>query len=154
MYQVRSYKEADALVLLKLFCDTIHIVNSKDYSPDQIQIWGNFDKKKERWKESFQNKDIFICESNHQIVGFCELEPSGHIDRFYIAHTHIGKGVGKILFHTLKEKALTLGLTSLSVEASITARPFFEKMGFSLVKEQVVYVEDILFKNFIMSRNL
>lgn len=154
MYQIRSYNDSDALPLLKLFCETIHIVNSKDYSPEQVQIWGNFDKKKERWKESFQNKDVFICESNNEIVGFCELEPTGHIDRFYIAHTHIGKGVGKILFQALKEKAHALNLSTLTVEASITARPFFEKMGFSLVQKQIVKIDDIAFTNFLMSRVL
>ena len=51
-------------------------------------------------------------------------------------------------------RAASLGLSRLSADVSITARPFFECMGFQLVRTQEVVRQDIRLRNFVMCRNI
>lgn len=51
-------------------------------------------------------------------------------------------------------EARRLGVDGLSVDASITARPFFESQGFHVLAPRVVELRGIKFRNFRMSRRL
>lgn len=153
---IRSYRPEDAQKLAILFFDTIRTINTKDYSAEQVEAWApelaSWDM--QRWQDSFKNKFVFLAEQNDDIMGFAELENDGHIDRFYIHKDFIGKGVGKVLYQAIEEKALSLSIKKLFVEASITARPFFERMGFETVKEQTVERKQVKLNNFVMTKSL
>lgn len=154
MYYIRFYQPDDASGLLTLFCNTIRSVNSKDYSPEQIAEWANEEKRKDNWTETFKDKIIWVCLHDEQLAGFCELKPDGFIDRFYISHLHIGRGVGQKLYRHLEDYAIECGISSLFVHASITAKPFFTKMGFTNPTSQTVYINKTPFINFVMSKEL
>ena len=51
---IRKYKSTDCKYLAQLFYDTVHSVNSKDYSKEQLNAWatGNIDLK--QWDESLK----------------------------------------------------------------------------------------------------
>ena len=36
---IRKYQKTDSLELFKLFSDTIHSINSKDYPKDKLDVW-------------------------------------------------------------------------------------------------------------------
>lgn len=153
---IRLFNQSDAEPLLHLFFNTIRTVNLGDYSQEQVEAWApaisTFDP--ERWKNSFKNKFVFVAESEEKLAGFGELEADGHIDRFYISHHFIGEGVGRKMYSALEEKAFALNIRHLFVEASITAKPFFEKMGFSLINEQIVERNGQRLKNYKMEKFL
>jgi putative acetyltransferase len=46
------------------------------------------------------------------------------------------------------------GLKRVFTEASITARPFFERRGFRVVREQIVMVRGVGMKNFVKEKDL
>lgn len=46
------------------------------------------------------------------------------------------------------------GVESIITDASITARPFFEKRGYKVIKEQQVELRGQIFTNFKMSKNI
>ena len=72
------------------------------------------------------------------------------LDRLYV-HGHFARrGVGRALTERIRELARQSGETSLRTEASLTARPFFERMGFCVRKEQQVERKGILLTNFVM----
>lgn len=154
MYKIRGYIFSDAPKLLDLFCQTIRVVNSRDYSADQINAWANLEERKAKWPETFKEKDVWVCDDQDEIAGFCELKNDGYIDRFYIAHNHIGRGVGQLLYKKLEAHAISLGLSQLFVDASITAKPFFSKMGFTNEKRQTVFIGEVAFTNFRMTKDI
>lgn len=151
---IRPFQRSDATELASLFFNTIRTVNAKDYNLEQLKAWApdlnTIDM--ERWRNSFSGKHVFLVEDAGVIAGFGELEPNGHIDRFYIHKDFVGKSVGKFIYGALEEKARLLKLERLFVEASITAKPFFEKMGFNLITEQTVERNQVKFTNFQMEK--
>lgn len=152
----RQFQDGDALKLASLFYSTIHEINIQDYTPEQVDAWApplsTWDMGK--WDSSFKNKFIVVAEDKTELAGFGELEPNGHIDRFYISKNFIGKGVGKEIYSRLEKEALKNFLPELFVEASITAKPFFEKLGFVVQKRQQVERRGVLLTNYVMTKML
>ena len=64
------------------------------------------------------------------------------------------KGVGARLFNEIKARALELGLTNITTDASITARPFFERQGFVMIKQNRNQRAGIELTNFTMEMKL
>lgn len=151
---LRSYRPSDALALLELFRDTIRRINSRDYNAEQIAAWTSDDIDSHAWAARFESRFAIVAEIADQLAGFTELEPDGHIDRFYVSADHQGVGVGKALINAIVAEAERAGMTRLSLEASITARPFFASQGFSIIAQQTVVVRGIEFVNFRMERRL
>ena len=55
--------------------------------------------------------------------------------------------------HILKV-GMSKGICHYYSAVSMTAKPFYEKFGFSVTKEQLVEVRGQIFKNFLMTRSL
>jgi putative acetyltransferase len=73
---------------------------------------------------------------------------------FYCHKNYQRCAVGKQLYQAIEAKAIELELKLLFVEASITAKPFFERMEFSVVKEQEVTRRGETFINYAMEKFL
>lgn len=151
---VRYFKSEDSEALARLFFQTIREINIRDYTPTQVEAWAPENRDMEKWRKSFDGKNVFIAEEDKKILGFGELEDNGHIDRFYIAANHIGKGVGKRIYDAIEDRAKVLNIPLLFVEASITAKPFFARMGFAVIREQTVTVKGVGMNNFVMEKRL
>jgi putative acetyltransferase len=72
----------------------------------------------------------------------------------YLRKDAVGRGVGSQLYLALEQVARERGLGRISTEASITARPFFERQGFRVVGEQVVARRGARLTNFAMEKSL
>ena len=150
MVTLRSYSPDDAPALLALFRDTIRRVNSRDYAPDQIAAWASDDIDPVRWAERFEDGFVVVAEEAGRPVGFAELEPNGYLDRVYVSADHQRQGIGRRLLEALLDEARRVGHARLFVEVSITARPFFESLGFAVLAPQVVTCRGVEFVNYRM----
>lgn len=151
---IREYQSADAPALWQLFYDTIHKVNIRNYSLEQVNAWAPLDVDLDRWTKRFESRATFVAEDGTTILGFAELESSGHIDRFYCHAECQGQGVGTQLLNRIEGEASSRGITRLYTEASITALPFFERRGFIVIREQEVECRGVLLTNFVMTKTL
>ena len=151
---LRPFRPDDGSALLQLFRDTIRRVNCRDYSPQQIAAWASDDIDQIGWIGRFADRFVVVAEEESQVVGFAELEPNGHIDRFYVSADHQGRGIGRRLFDAVLAHAAHSRLDKLVVEASITARPFFAAMGFETLAEQTVFCRGEKLINYRMRRCL
>jgi putative acetyltransferase len=152
MIHVRPYRSDDATALMALFRDTIRRVNSRDYDETQIRAWAPDNIDSVRWAARFEGRFVVVAEEAGVPIGFGELEADGHIDRFYVSADHQRQGVGRALINAIIAEADRRGLTELFVEASITAKPFFEAHGFTVIAPQTVSCRGAELVNFRMSR--
>jgi putative acetyltransferase len=169
---IRPAQFSDAPVLMQLFYDTVHHVNCQDYSQEQVNAWAPALTDEGHWQPQFLSQWTFVAEEGSEIVGFCELERDGHIGCFYCHYQHQRQGVGSLLLHHLEaiaklsfaprvrtqslhpESALQQRINRLHTEASITAKPFFERWGFRVVQAQEVERYGVMLRNFLMDKNL
>jgi len=83
--QIRQSTQQDASEIMRLFYETIHAINIKDYSQEQVNAWAPVPDSMSvgRWAKRQETKQTFVADHNGQIIGFAELESTGHIDCFY-----------------------------------------------------------------------
>ena len=48
---IRAFQPGDALEVMRLFRNTVHNVNSRDYTPEQIEAWAPALMDEPRWHE-------------------------------------------------------------------------------------------------------
>lgn len=151
---IRPFKKSDVSQIAQLFHDTVREVNIMDYSERQVQAWAPDNIHFRDWQKACSEKYTFVAEENGEITGFAELEEDGHIDCFYCHKDYQRQGIGQLLFQSLEKKAQDLELKKLSAEVSITAKPFFHKIGFVEVKRQDVNTRGETFVNYVMDKKL
>jgi len=152
---IREATRADARQIVRIFHDTIHTVNTRDYTTEQVNAWSPVVPDAEEWAErKFPTRTTFVADDDGTIAGFGELENNGHVDCFYCHHAYQRREVGSAIFRRIEEKARILGLTRLFTEASITAKPFFAAGGFTVVKQQTVICRGVELTNFVMEKAL
>lgn len=146
---IRQYKNEDCDVVSKLFYETVHSVNVKDYKAEQLSAWANnYDSLKVRQDDLISQKTL-IAETNGVIVGFGSIDKSGCLDLLFIHKDYQRQGIATALCDELEK-----GFVALTTYASITAKPFFEKRGYKIVKEQEVERSGIKLKNFEMKKSM
>lgn len=153
--QIRFATADDAPQIVSLFHDTIHTVNARDYTPEQLAAWSPHLAEPDAWiAKRYPTHITFVADAAGTIAGFGELQTDGHVDCFYCHRDYQRQGVGRAIYTAIEQHARELAIARLYVEASITARPFFAAQGFTLVKEQTVVVRGIGLTNFVMEKRL
>ena len=148
---VRAYRPEDRDAVINVIVRAIRESAIRDYSRAQINAWAAVDRN--AWSVA-DDRLLWVAVVDGLVVGFTDLELSGHLDRMYVHPEHEGRGVASALLNRLEEAARYKGLARLFTEASITARPFFERRGFELLTAQVVEFRGEKFKNFQMEKHL
>ncbi len=146
--EVRKYQQSDCKELTGLFYNTVHTVNAKDYTKEQLNAWATGQVDLEKWDQSLQEHFSVVAVDHEVIVGFGDIDKTGYLDRLFVHADHQGKGIATAICDQL-ERAVQGNIVT---HASITARPFFEKRGYQVVKEQQVERQGILLTNFIMEK--
>ncbi|MCC6796636.1 MAG: GNAT family N-acetyltransferase [Candidatus Hydrogenedentes bacterium] len=155
MVAIREYRDADIPICARLYYDTVININARDYTPEQIKAWSPEVWPDSFWRERFQRAHkVFIAEIENNIVGFSEYHADGHVDTFYVHHEHQGQGIGKRLMQRIEQEAAQTGVKKLYLEASITGRPRFARMGFAIVGEEVKEYRGAIFCQALMEKQL
>ncbi len=95
-----------------------------------------------------------VVEISGQVVGFAELESTEHVDCFYCHRGYQRRGVGSVLLQHVKAESTRQVNQKMFAEVSVTARPFFERQSFCLIREQEVTVRGVTMTNFVMELEL
>lgn len=153
--ELRRYAPEDTGEILRLFYETVHTVNARDYSPEQLAVWAPEKADASRWQQTLSAHQSYVAVEDGQIVGFADLDvPAAYFDRLYIHKDYQRRGIAALLAERIERDAREAGIAVLEVAASITARPFFEKRGYRLVREQQVERGGVFLTNFVMEKAL
>lgn len=147
---LRDYTKTDCAELAELFYDTVHTVNAKDYTQEQLDAWATGKVNLEAWNESFQAHHTVVAEMDGKIVGFGDMDESGYLDRLYVHKDYQRRGVAAAICDALEQRTKAAEFTT---HASITARPFFEKRGYTVAREQQVERRGVWLTNFVMKKS-
>lgn len=132
----RNATIADLDEMKKLYVDTIQSVCSADYTTDQRNAWAASVTKTERWLDIIETQFAVLALADKKITGFATLKDGNYIDFFYVHKEHQKQGIAKLLLTQLENRAKQLGISVITSDISKTARPFFEKNGFTVLAEQ------------------
>jgi len=150
---LREYKPSDCPFMSKLFYDTVHTVNARDYTNEQLDVWATGAVDLEKWDRSFLEHDTLVAEIDGEIVGFADMDKTGYLDRLYVHKDFQGMGIATALLYELERRAQKTNLSYIETYASITAKPFFEKQGYTAAIENKVIRNNITLINYKMTKH-
>lgn len=146
--QIRRYRSEDCKVLAELFYETVHAVNSADYTEEQVDAWASGTVDLDEWDRTLSSHFSVVAVKDGQIIGFGDMDETGYLDRLYVHKDHQREGTATAICNAL-ETGVQAG--HFTTHASITARPFFEKRGYRVVKEQQVERRGVSLTNYVMA---
>jgi len=149
---IRRYDAANLDAVIGVFLRSVREVASRDYDAGQIAAWAQADR--DVWSRRRLERPTWVALLDDVIAGFIDLESSGHIDMLFVDPASQRKGVASALLDTVENAARGQRLAVLDTDASITARPFFEKHGFQVVRSQDVALRGQRLTNFRMEKHL
>jgi len=137
-----------------LFVDTIRSTCQKDYSEEQISVWTSSVENQSRWIEKLESQYFLIAETKGRIVGYASLENGNYLDFMYVHKDFMRQGIAINLYKALEKESKRKGVSTISSDVSITAKPFFEKIGFISVKENKNVMKGIEIINYQMRKDI
>ena len=146
---LRTYISSDCKQLADLFYQTVHSVNAKDYTKEQLDAWATGKVDLYAWDKSFLEHYTVVAVEDGMIVGFGDIDETGHIDRLYVHKDHQGEGIATAICDELEQHT---GKMKVTTYASITAKSFFERRGYQAVKRQEVVRDGVSMVNFVMKK--
>lgn len=147
--EIRRYQPSDLQQISQLFYDTVHTVNARDYSPEQLDAWASGQLDLAVWNSSFLAHYTLVALIDDQVAGFGDMTDAGYLDRLFVHKDYQGRGIATALCDALEYAVDTASFTT---HASITAKPFFEGRGYQVVKEQQVIRRGVRLTNYVMEK--
>ena len=152
---IRRLAAQDIPEMRKLFRATVLTVNSKDYTKEEVEDWASCGDSVEHWKELLaKNNYIGALDGQGGIVGFSSMNAEGYLHSMFVHKDWQRKGMATLLLSEVEKMARGYGVHKISVEVSITARPFFEKRGYKVMKEQKAKANQLWLTNYVMEKTL
>lgn len=153
---LRIATKQDITSLHRVFEASVRHTCNQHYTEAQINAWitrADIN----RWQELFNSDLVFILtedDATRQIAGFTSINAKGYLHSMFVHPDYQHKGIAQLLLDYAEQFAIQNHAPDIHVEASITARPFFEKAGYKVVKVQTVTVNGIEMTNFVMKKLL
>lgn len=147
--QLRAYEPIDCEKLAVLFYQTVHCINAQDYTEAQLNAWATGKVNLKNWNNSFLEHHTVVAEENAEIIGFGDMDDSGYLDRLFVHKDHQRQGIATAICDELERAAAGKQITT---HASITAKGFFLRRGYRVVRKQEVVRCEVLLTNFLMEK--
>lgn len=145
MIYLRKYCHLDCQEIVTLFTETVYKINRQDYTRAQCDAWTSSSHDLERWQRLLQAHDSVVAVEKGKIIGFGDIDETGYLDHLYVHHEYQRQKVATKICDYLERNA-----EMITTHASITARPFFEKRGYHVVRQQQVSRDGQLLTNYVM----
>ena len=129
-------EETDVEALAALMHESIHTLGAREYSTEQLNAWSPTPRTGQEAIERFARQRVFMAEDDLGLAAFMTLTSQGYLDFAYAHPRAAGKGAANAVYQALELFAQQKGLDQLTSDISRVARPFFEKRGWRVVKEQ------------------
>jgi len=154
-FTIRETQQTDTIALKELFQNTVLAVNSKDYSQAEVEDWASCGDDLSNIEEMIKTHYFIVAVNQQsQIVGFSSITPQGYLHSMFVHKDFQGEGIATMLLEEIERYAITAGITRITSEVSLTARPFFEKKGYAVEKEQKRKANQLSLTNFLMAKEV
>jgi len=152
--KLREYHLEDYEEVVDLFYNTVHSVNAEDYTEEQLDAWAPEDKSLPKLDSRLLNSYAVVAEKDGIIVGFGNAEDTGYFDCLYTHKDYQRIGVATLIADSIEKYLYGKGIQIIAVDASVTAKPFFEKREYLVLQKESVERRGQTIAYFKMQKNL
>ncbi len=152
--RIRHYTSSDCPEIIELFYNTVHTVNRKDYNPAQLDAWAPQEANAGKWDTALSANYTLVIEDDNHIIGFGDIDKSGYFDHLFIHKEFQGRGLATLLAVEIENYARENAIPRITTEASITAKSFFLRRGYAVIREQTVERKGQRLINYYMAKEI
>jgi len=133
--QVRKARIDEAQAITLLHTDTVRRINSRDYSPAQIDAWlGN--PRVELTQSMIAAGQYYVCvNKDGKLLGFGNIK-GNRLFGLYVCADHQGQGIGSALLNRMEKDAARNGFLEIETESTLTAESFYKGKGYQEVERK------------------
>lgn len=153
-FALRPFLPADAPLVAEIFRESIAELTADDYSEAQQEAWAAAADDEDAFARKLGGQLTLVATLHGSPVGFASLLGKDRIDMLYVHPGAAGHGVGAMLADALEKLAAARGVKTLSVDASDSARGFFEKRGYVAQQRNSVSLGDEWLANTTLTKTL
>ena len=154
-YMLRALTEADIPEIQELFRNTVLNVNIRDYTEEEVNDWASCMEDENVVKELLDaNCFIAAIDGNSKIIGFSSMNEEGYMHSMFVHKDWQGRGVATQLLSDVENKAREYGVSVITSDVSLTARTFFERNGYEVIRIQRQRANRLEMANFLMKKAL
>ncbi|GGC73031.1 GNAT family N-acetyltransferase [Chelatococcus reniformis] len=135
---LRPFLPADAPALAAIFRTAIDEIAADDYDEAQREAWASAADDEAAFGEHLAGMLTLVGVIGGSPMGFAALRGNDHVEYLYVHPAVAGQGVASQLLEALEKLAGARGATSLTTDASDTARGFFQKRGYQDLHRETV----------------
>jgi len=151
---LRPFLAEDAALLREIFRDSIADLTDEDYTPAQQDAWASAADDETEFGKKLGSQLTLVATLENSPAGFASLASGNKIDMLYVHPAAAGQGVAAMLIDALEKLASSRGAALLAVDASDSARGFFEKRGYVAQQRNTVSVGDEWLANTTLHKQL
>jgi putative acetyltransferase len=153
-FALRPFLAEDATVVAEIFRESILALTGDDYGEAQQAAWASAADDVAAFARKLGRQLTLIATMSGSPVGFASLEDRDKIDMLYVHPGAAGHGAGAMLADALEKLSGGRGAEKLTVDASDTARGFFEKRGYVAQQRNSISMGDEWLANTTMSKQI
>lgn len=146
---IRTATQQDLEAVTQLFRQTV--LHVKEYTEQQVTTWAASNKDNARWQDRIRRQHFLLAENKGKLVGFGSITADGYLDTLFVDKNFQRQGVASAIMDNLFAYVKQQKVEIVHSEVSLTAKPFFEKYGFRVIKPQQVVLDGVVFVNYVMT---
>ncbi len=151
---LRPFLPADARRCAEIFRSSINELAAEDYDEEQREAWASRADDEQAFGARLTGALTLLAMIDGAVAGFASLKGADLIDMLFVDPEFARQGAGGALIEALTKLAQARGAKRLTVDASNSARPLFERQGFSAERRNLVRVGDQWLANTTMAKTL
>ena len=143
---IRIAQETDAEALLALYAPYVEkTAITFEYDVPTPEVFRG------RIRHTLDRYPYLVAEEDGAILGFGNIGPDAYLDLLYVHKDHQRQGISSVLCDFLET---LYPVDRITVHASETAWPFFEKQGYRMLRSQRVERRGQVLTNYVMEKEL
>jgi len=151
---LRPYLPSDLPLLAEIRLAAIEQLTVDDYDEAQREAWASICNDDETLGQKLEKGLTIVALIGNGPVGFISLHEGGLIDQLYVHPAVARHGVASALLDAIEKLSVARKTTGLLVDASDTAKPFFDVRGFSALHRNTIEINGVWLGNTHMSKTL
>ena len=151
---IRPATGNDLKIIAGIFHDAVQRVAIQNYTEEQVQAWSPCERPVEHWAKRTADLQLKLAEIINVPAGFIGYSHTGYIDLLFSRPEFLRRGVARSLLQDAERDLKIRHVTIAHANVSLTARPFFEAMGYACLRTQLVSCGAVELQNFGMEKKL
>ena len=133
---------------------SVHSLAAPFYTAEQLAAWAPHAPDVGRWQQRLAPLHTVVAEHDGVIAGFASYELDGHLDFLYTHPAFARQGVATRLYRHVESALRAAAVSRVFTEASLAARPFFERCGFQVDVDELAECRGAQLRRYAMHKQI